>query len=531
MNMNENEIVKFIEPIFHFCVKRLNNRYDAEDLASEIMIHILNGIKKYHIDSLEKWVWRIAYNRYARFIDMRSKQIEIPSESDFKDIQDDYDFVDGMFIVDEYQQVFKYLHTLSSEYRNILVDYYIGQLPVKQISKNYGLTETTVKWRLNISREKIKTRIGENKMDKVYKRINWHTNACNGSMDSNKYLYSQIARAICEAAYEKPLTIEEISLKTGLPTMYIEDELPRLLHGNAIEQIGNKYATDFIVLRLCDTQVMVKKFAPLVADIADYFAELFSEQEDNISKIGFYGSDYTMKRLGYIALPAVLRGKVGKVKDGLNMQDGSYPPRKDGGYGWFIVSEQSDEPNEVGSLGGGGCNAYSNDNEKDPNDCLYYYHLGRLFSNKINNAGDWLVQKEIIGKSKNGVVPEGSLAENDIIRLIQANLIIKDGDKYKLNFAVFTSEQFNDFRGYFDTANEKLDKMLAELITDIHKSFKAFVPKRLDSQINQWVSCYVHNIIGFVAEELINRDILEKPDEEKPLVNGVFSILGKYIGV
>jgi hypothetical protein len=34
-----------------------------------------------------------------------------------------------------------------------------------------------------------------------------------------------------------------------------------------------------------------------------------------------------------------------------------------------------------------------------------------------------------------------------------------------------------------------------------------------------------------VAEELINRGILERPDEKKPLTNGVFSILGKYIGV
>ncbi|MCL1792706.1 MAG: hypothetical protein FWG34_02435, partial [Oscillospiraceae bacterium] len=116
-------------------------------------------------------------------------------------------------------------------------------------------------------------------------------------------------------------------------------------------------------------------------------------------------------------------------------------------------------------------------------------------------------------------------------RLIAANLIVKDGGEYKFNFAIFAKEQFEDFKGRFDKDNANLDEMLAELIFDIHKSFKAFVPKRLDSQINQWVSCYVHNIIGFVAEELINRGILERPDEKKPLTNGVFSILGKYIGV
>jgi len=74
-----------------------------------------------------------------------------------------------------------------------------------------------------------------------------------------------------------------------------------------------------------------------------------------------------------------------------------------------------------------------------------------------------------------------------------------------------------------------LERLLSELITDIHKSFKAFVPKRLDGQINQWVSVYVHSIIGYVADELINRGVLEKPDDEKPLTNGVVCVMGEYV--
>jgi len=100
-----------------------------------------------------------------------------------------------------------------------------------------------------------------------------------------------------------------------------------------------------------------------------------------------------------------------------------------------------------------------------------------------------------------------------------------------LNFACFTNEQFKKFKENFDKDNAKLDEILTKLISDIHKSFKAFVPKRLESQINQWVSGYVNNIIGFVAEELINCGVLEKPDEEEPLTNGVFSIVGEYVSV
>ena len=71
--MNEETILPYIEPIFRFCCKRLSSRYDAEDLSGEIICYILDGMKKYKIESLDAWVWRIAHNRYARFLDNRAK--------------------------------------------------------------------------------------------------------------------------------------------------------------------------------------------------------------------------------------------------------------------------------------------------------------------------------------------------------------------------------------------------------------------------------------------------------------------------
>lgn len=119
--MDENKIIPYIEPIFRFCYKRLSNRYDAEDLASEIICHILEGMNKYQIESLDAWVWRIAHNRYARFINNRNKnQIVLSCEDELFDIAD-YSNVDEDNTQEQYETVFRYLHTLSSEYKNIFV--------------------------------------------------------------------------------------------------------------------------------------------------------------------------------------------------------------------------------------------------------------------------------------------------------------------------------------------------------------------------------------------------------------------------
>ena len=49
--MDQNEILKYVEPVLNFCRRRLNSIYDAEDLASDILLHVLTGMKKYEIDS------------------------------------------------------------------------------------------------------------------------------------------------------------------------------------------------------------------------------------------------------------------------------------------------------------------------------------------------------------------------------------------------------------------------------------------------------------------------------------------------
>ena len=54
-----------------------------------------------------------------------------------------------------------------------------------------------------------------------------------------------------------------------------------------------------------------------------------------------------------------------------------------------------------------------------------------------------------------------------------------------MNFACFTQEEFVEFSKLFVITDDKLEEMLTELILSIKKSFVSFVPKRLNSQINQ----------------------------------------------
>jgi hypothetical protein len=175
--------------------------------------------------------------------------------------------------------------------------------------------------------------------------------------------------------------------------------------------------------------------------------------------------------------------------------------------------------------------AIGSNNYGDNNVYLYYLLIGKYFNNDVyqNHGTGWIWAKKIVEKAEGGIIPDDSVSDDDRVKLLKNNLIFKDkeNEKYKFNFPIFEREQFDAFFDCFYKLDKKFDFTLSEIVSDIYKCFKAFVPKRLDSQINIWVKSYSYNIIGFVAEELIKRGALEKPDDEKPLTNGVLCVKNK----
>lgn len=370
-------------------------------------------------------------------------------------------------------------------------------------------------------------------MDKVYKRLNWNTTCCNGSMDPDRYLHTQIARAICQAAYEKPLTVEEISLCTGIPAMYIEDELPRLLYGDAVCQTGNKYAANFILFRLSDRKAVEGVSAPLAKALAEQLAARLQAAAAPVSRMDFYGHDFGMERLGHILIPCLLRRKIRDLKNSrLGLENGPFPLRQDGGYGWFVVEETAEESEGLSPYSTG-CNVAGEEDgsgHATPSH-IYYYWIGRYFDNAVYHNGGtrWLCASGIPQNSPGGLVDRASLSDEDAVRLLRNNRIVHQDGAYTLNFPCFTQEQFAQCLSYAALEETPLEDELTQWIGAVRRSFEGFVPSRLADQINQWVSYYLFQMVGYVTEALIQGGVLRTPPPDKPLTDGVFYVEGAYI--
>ena len=65
MNKNElkEKVVDYVSKVFFYCVKRCNNRIDAEDLSQTILLEIIQAIDKgAHIDNFDYYVWGVCKN-------------------------------------------------------------------------------------------------------------------------------------------------------------------------------------------------------------------------------------------------------------------------------------------------------------------------------------------------------------------------------------------------------------------------------------------------------------------------------------
>lgn len=507
----KDDVLSYVEPIYRFCIKRLSSRVDAEDLSQEILLCVLEGLNRQNITNLNGYVWRVAHNRYANKIDMRNRENTMLCGDEYIFDIVDYSLSIDEPDIDEYQAIFKALHTLSSMYRDILVDYYVNELDTYKIAHKYDISVETVKWRLHVSRNKVKARIKI--MNKTYERIKMHV-MCNGSFHPNKYLCNQTYKAIAIACYYNPVTIEEISIATGIPTLYLDESIVHMVCGDAIEEVGGKYQTDFIILRDSDNKRMQKALIPSVVKIADAAWAAIEENLNEIREIGFYGFDFSVSKLSYILIPTLLRIATDKVKsENPEIMPKSRPLRKDGGNGWFIVTEGIERLDDNFS----GCNGYHyksiiNSSDRKEDGRFIQYWIGSLFDDSLCAS---LKDARFFVHNINAKTGE-FISENDdeIVKAISLNLIEKKNDKYFSSIPIFTQMQYEQLWSWA-SRDYGISKLFKKWMLSLYNEFKSFTPKRLHEQIIGNVDSYSFNSVAFVIKELQTRGEINIPNPKK----------------
>ena len=352
----------YMEKLFYFCLKKTGKNTEAEDLSQDIALHILSALNKGTVPTnFSAWVWQIARNRYCVWAKDKHDRTEAVTGADIGDyeIEDESEnVVEGIIHSEQMALLRRELAFIKSDYRHIIVAYYIENLRVRDIAKSLALSESTVKQRLHRARMILKEGIDMAREFGVrsYKpeQITF-TNYCS-AFGSKGQPWSVLSHALYKniflEAYGNPSTAQDLSLALGVALPYMEDELEFLTKETFLVKNENKYETNFPII---SRESIEKAFARQMKDsskVTGLLESLIDEYTAICESHGirYYGRYQTYEDAKWTLLMKVLD----KLTARIYSVSRERTERPDGGR-WDIVGYQQADIPDLPWVGEHGC--------------------------------------------------------------------------------------------------------------------------------------------------------------------------------
>jgi len=278
----------YMEKLFYFCLKKTGNHNEAEDLTQDIVLQIITALNKGTIPtSFSAWVWQIARNRYSVWAKEKHSRNESVTGSDIGDyeIEDESENILEKTIHTEQMALLRReLAFIKSDYRNIIVAYYIENKNVREIASSLSLPTNTVKSRLLRAREILKEGMD---MAREFGKLSYNPENIafwvNGLHGANGEPWNYVSRSLCKnimlAAYRTPATSEELAMEVGVALPYMEEELSALVNAMLMKKNGNKYETNIFIV---SAEAQEKIYAHLRSIAPEFTKAIIDTMEYNI---------------------------------------------------------------------------------------------------------------------------------------------------------------------------------------------------------------------------------------------------------
>ena len=523
-DMNKNElkekVVDYASKVFFYCVKRCNNRMDAEDLSQTILLEIIQNIDKgARIDNLDYYVWGVCKNQYNMYLRKTIKNrntIEYKEDIDEKD--ESKKTLEKIIENEKIKKMNQAIKLLSKDYAQILYAYYVEDKTLKFIAEELNLPLGTVGRRLSDIRQKLKEYLDMEKLNgkKAYVPKNfsaWFGMMKIGTYNPHNYVNTLINKNLLYHSYDNPCTIEDYSLELGISRPYVEDIVNQLVEVTLLKKEGNKYITNFPYI----TKDIINSNAKILLDnYKEYTDELIKFAKNHIDEyreLITYANLTNEEAMWSFCL--FLNYSI--LNDTKPMF--SYHDRPGGGKWDFYMTDLRDANEFLVDMGIntyedgiGRLNAYTFQNASN---------IGRLAYNKsANGTENYELLNELLGWCN---APYENIVNRIYInKKVQINDYINKGflklvdNKIKFNFSFFT---YHDFKKVKELAgSSELDivkQKLQNIINKLSDNMKDYLPKYLDDYTDSLLSNQLWDIQGLVVKEFNEAGLLDNKETEE----------------
>ena len=159
---------EFYNDLYYFALKTVKDDETALDVTQESFVEIINTLGNLKEPAaFVTWAKQITYHQCTRYF-KKKKDVLVDEDEEVNTVFDTLKEENAEFIPDEAldkadfkKTVMAILDELSEEQRSAVMMYYFDEMSVKQIAEIQGVSEGTVKSRLNYARKAIKNSVEE----------------------------------------------------------------------------------------------------------------------------------------------------------------------------------------------------------------------------------------------------------------------------------------------------------------------------------------------------------------------------------
>ncbi len=151
----EENYKKYSKLVFNYLYSLTNNKELAEELTQETFYRAIKGINSFRNEcSIGVWFCQIAKNQWKNYLKKEKRKKIVSIEDSIDEIDIEKDIIDHIYSKDQIIDVYKQIHQLDSDTKEVFYLRLKGELTFKDIGRILGKTE---EWaRVTFFRGKIK---------------------------------------------------------------------------------------------------------------------------------------------------------------------------------------------------------------------------------------------------------------------------------------------------------------------------------------------------------------------------------------
>lgn len=501
-----------LKNIFAFTLSRLYDKSEADDLTNDIVYEVLKSAHRLKDEkAFFGFMWRIAENTFKRYL-RKKKDVTMEFDDAYMGA---YWFTpeDNCIRKEEFHILRRELSLLSKQYRESTVAYYIYGKSCQEIASDLGISVDMVKYYLFKTRKILKEGIGmvrefgEKSYNPGVFRMNYWGNS--GSACYWELFKRKLPGNILLAAYDLPMTLQELSVELGVAMVYLEEEIDLLLEHEIIKKMGDKYQTNIIIFRDVYEKDLDKKVKSIYEDLAEQVNLQISELLPKFRSLDFKGNDYSDNRIKWTFTNLVLYFALENADSITQKCYGGYPLLTNGKYG-FIYGYDNDYLN----CHFNGIYGYNANKEQTA-----YFTVINYCAIEKCQAMKTISSDRAIEAITDAILERMADDNNDmIIQYINEGYILSDNGRLNAKFPVFTSACMNQIKELLRPLSEEVKKCMIQICNIAGKLLRNYVPKALGDKCEQLAMIqYQMTVMAWVIETMMDKKYLILPDKKENL--------------